>query len=262
MANKALLVGINAYESSPLRGCLNDVKYMSGLAKSFGYNDQVTLLDNKATYQNIIFELNELITSSVSGDLLLFHFSGHGCQIPTIPRTGRYESDGLDEAIVPFDYTKFGVIRDDDLYSILSKLPKGVILTCIFDCCHSGDGTRSFAFTYNQSKSIGVLGSDTGKHLNPINGAIREINIDSEMGDIILISGCQSNQTSADAFIMNEYQGALSYSIRKACESYKDATISNGMLVKWINNFMDNSGFTQNPVLECKEEYKERLFLK
>ncbi|HET7402221.1 MAG TPA: caspase family protein, partial [Usitatibacter sp.] len=31
MANRALLVGINAYPGQPLNGCVNDVKDMAGL---------------------------------------------------------------------------------------------------------------------------------------------------------------------------------------------------------------------------------------
>lgn len=47
--------------------------------------------------------------------------------------------DGQDETIIPIDYEKAGQIVDDDIHEILvAGLPKGVRLTAIMDCCHSG----------------------------------------------------------------------------------------------------------------------------
>ena len=37
------------------------------------------------------------------------------------------------------DYAKAGQIRDDDVFStLIAPMPKGVIMTSVFDCCHSG----------------------------------------------------------------------------------------------------------------------------
>jgi uncharacterized protein YbjT (DUF2867 family) len=47
--------------------------------------------------------------------------------------------DGYDETLVPLDYATEGQIRDDDLLkSLVCAMPKGVTMTCLFDCCHSG----------------------------------------------------------------------------------------------------------------------------
>jgi kynurenine formamidase len=41
--------------------------------------------------------------------------------------------------LVPLDYDQAGQIRDDDLFTTLvGKMAKGVQLTCVMDCCHSG----------------------------------------------------------------------------------------------------------------------------
>jgi len=49
------------------------------------------------------------------------------------------EGDGYDESLVPSDYSSAGQIRDDDLFKkLVCIMPKGVTMTCIFDCCHSG----------------------------------------------------------------------------------------------------------------------------
>lgn len=55
--------------------------------------------------------------------------------------------DGLDETILPADYTASGQILDDDLYRILVlALPRGCRLTGIMDCCHSGTGMDLYGY--------------------------------------------------------------------------------------------------------------------
>ena len=45
----------------------------------------------------------------------------------------------MDEALCPLDYAKAGVLRDDDvLKTLIAPMQRGVTLTCIMDCCHSG----------------------------------------------------------------------------------------------------------------------------
>lgn len=48
-------------------------------------------------------------------------------------------ADGYDEALVPSNYQQAGLIRDDDLYTALvGPMARGVTVTSLFDCCHSG----------------------------------------------------------------------------------------------------------------------------
>jgi hypothetical protein len=49
------------------------------------------------------------------------------------------ESDGFDETIIPLDFQEAGHIKDDELIaSFIKPIKKGVIVTCLMDCCHSG----------------------------------------------------------------------------------------------------------------------------
>ena len=94
--------------------------------------------------KNIRAALNELVDGSKPGDILFIHYSGHGTQVPVDGFTGDLEPDNCDEALVPSD---MNLILDDDLKEIFKKVPKGVDLTFIADCCHSGKGFgRLFIF--------------------------------------------------------------------------------------------------------------------
>ncbi len=81
---KALLVGINAYKDSPLRGCVNDVLLMHQvLTAKFGFENKniKVMTDKEANTKGIMNALKRLTTDVREGDTVFFHYSGHGSQI-------------------------------------------------------------------------------------------------------------------------------------------------------------------------------------
>ena len=49
------------------------------------------------------------------------------------------EEDGYDETLIPVDFQSAGQITDDELFTNLVKpMAKGVLMTSLMDCCHSG----------------------------------------------------------------------------------------------------------------------------
>jgi len=98
------------------------------------------LLDKDATHERIVQELRNLVTTAKRGDILVFHYSGHGVKLP--PREGASPLDDGDEAMVPVDFDQGAFLLDDDTRQILDLLPSGVSLTVFADCCHSGTITR------------------------------------------------------------------------------------------------------------------------
>ncbi|KAH7438974.1 hypothetical protein KP509_04G039500 [Ceratopteris richardii] len=142
MAKKAVLVGCNYPDSkAELRGCVNDVNRVhKTLIDRYGFDksDITILIDTDSslmqpTGENIKRALNKLVEESESGDVLFFHYSGHGFRLPA--EADADDNTGYDECIVPCD---MNLITDDDFREIVDKVPDGVILTLISDSCHSG----------------------------------------------------------------------------------------------------------------------------
>lgn len=148
MTKKALLVGINAYPGAALNGCLNDVEDWFHVLTQFGAfsPDNVhALCDARATTKGIKDGLAWLRNGVVSGDEIVFAYSGHGSQVRD--KNGDELDDHMDECICPVnlndpDYWDKGVILDDDLGNWLKTFPQGVRISIILDSCHSGTGTR------------------------------------------------------------------------------------------------------------------------
>lgn len=150
----ALLVGINEYPKTqrftPLMGCTNDVELQRQLlVHRFGFQDSnIKILTNsQATRQGILTAFDEhLIKQAKPGDVVVFHFSGHGSRVADPDPIG---SDRLNSTFVPADdspLSQEGVVNDimgHTLFLLMSALKeKTENVTVVLDSCHSGGGTR------------------------------------------------------------------------------------------------------------------------
>ncbi|HBE17403.1 MAG TPA: peptidase C14 [Cyanobacteria bacterium UBA11149] len=153
----ALLVGINSYVKQPLEGCINDLDLQQYLLiHRFGFNpkDIYILSDEKATRGGILTAFEEhLIKQAKPGDVVVYHYSGHGSQIldphPIVVEPGK--SEGLAGTFVPVDgnlpndYPNVGGevtdITGHTLFLLMSAL-KTENVTAILDSCFSGGATR------------------------------------------------------------------------------------------------------------------------
>lgn len=209
---RALLIGINYKGTScELYGCINDATNVRAvLVKNYGYSEKNILLLSDTgiapTKANILKGIEWLLSGSPASDFnkskylpasgntnYFFHYSGHGS---TVRDTSGDETDGIDETICPVDYSKSGMIVDDDLRSKLAvKIPVGSQLYAIVDACHSGT-----SFDLQQVYKGGAL---TTEKYAPTSGKV------------VMISGCRDNQTSADTWVDRQAQGALTASLLK-----------------------------------------------
>jgi metacaspase-1 len=268
MARRALLVGLNSYPNpaNALRGCLNDVRQMHGVLKAhFGFDESkgtLLLTDSSATTTAIKNGLAWLVAGARAGDVLVFHYSGHGSQVPD--RHGDERTDGLDEIICPYDLDWDAPFTDDDLYALVKEVPAGVNFTVVLDCCHAGTGLRELrgapappagdraSARVPRSKCLRRPGSDAGGRARAVDAPrvrVRHFGRGAVEDGAVLIAACRDDQVSADAFIDGDYHGALTYLLCKALEE-ADYTTTYGDLVRRVRRLLHAAGFDQEPQLE------------
>jgi hypothetical protein len=144
----ALLVGIDQYQDAPLQGCVTDVNLQKQLLiHRFGFkeNDILLLTNKQATRQGILTAFEEhLIKQAKPGDVVVYHFSGHGSQVRDpdcdVP------PDCLNSTFVPIDSSPLGEggvqdIMGHTLFLLMHALQTENV-TAVLDSCHSGGGTR------------------------------------------------------------------------------------------------------------------------
>mmetsp|Transcript_96865 Transcript_96865/g.278732 ORF Transcript_96865/g.278732 Transcript_96865/m.278732 type:complete len:539 (+) Transcript_96865:142-1758(+) len=245
---RALLIGINYFGTqAQLRGCINDVNNMQRLLmESFGWTPgcmRVLRDDNPQampTRANIEASMRWLVEGVRPGDVLFFHFSGHGAQQED---PHGFEEDGMNETILPVDFKRAGMITDDHMGDLLVKhLPSGVRLTAIMDCCHSGTGL-DLPYTWT--------GRGWKEETNPFHSA----------GDVQMFSGCADDDTSADSSMAyGAAGGAMTTAFcdvlrASPCPSYPE-------LIANLNRLLRMRGFHQRAQLTSSQCFNfDRPFL-
>jgi hypothetical protein len=163
----ALLIGIDYYQPNPyyksLQGAVRDIdKVADYLEKSLQIPpeqiarltsplpDTNSLADVRSarqemppTYQNIVKAFNRITETAQAQDLVYIHYSGHGGRAKTAYPDLKGEGQ-FDEGLVPMDVGDDGYyLRDVEMATLLKRMTdKGLIVTVIFDSCHSGGATR------------------------------------------------------------------------------------------------------------------------
>jgi hypothetical protein len=222
------------------------------------------LADERATTRAITERLHWLVEGAHPGDILVFHYSGHGSQVRD--RDGDELDDGLDEIICPYDLDWDNPFTDDDLGSIIQVLPGGVNLTVILDCCHSGTGLREPVTTLPVQPKYLMPPPDIQHRAQPLiedHGMTRRLTLTRPRVDLqvkrfgrsasagggVLIAACAADQVSADAWIDSDYHGALTYYLWRAVADL-DFAPTYADLVRQVRRLVKKNGYDQVPQLE------------
>jgi hypothetical protein len=248
-------VGINAYATpNTLFGCLNDVNDVKAeIVSSCGFNSAqiTTIVDDAATASTIKTQLNQAVQQLKSGDRFLFWFSGHGSQLTS--------GDASTDVICPIDFdgTASTSVTVQDFHSAFSRIPAGVTAFWGSDSCHSGDLERDFYL-----RGVPRLFRMPSGKAAPVTGTVTRLrDISDSLPAIALLSGCHSDQTSADALINNRYNGAFTYYFLNQLQQPGGLQCSLTRLVPLVQAAISAGGYTQVPQLSGPSAEVVKTFL-
>lgn len=166
----ALVVGVGRYENGQngLGGIHYDIENIQTILHTLNVKkENIQILeDGQATLEGVRKSFYNYINSEKNhkDNIFIFYYSGHGLQI--VDESGD-EDDHWDEATALYDISgknvetisvldkkievviiDNGVLLDDELYSILSKIKSKKIM--IFDKCHSDSSTRGIEMSFTK----------------------------------------------------------------------------------------------------------------
>jgi len=255
----ALLVGINNYKYpdriSPLAGSINDVEDMRQVLIGkfeFPPANIMVLEDSQATHAAIIQAIQtQLIAKAKQGDIVVFHYSGHGSQMKDV--TGKMIS-GLDETIVPYDSRdpegKVFDISGAELHGLLLQLAaKTKNLTFILDSCHSG--------TLVRGARVRSIPADTRtppplpSYAVPVTRGLDQTN-DQGIPKFAFIAAATSKESAFEHFTEGKDHGALTYFLARQLRSAKAGVTYRDIMDSVIGNVTANYP-AQHPSLEGAE---------
>ena len=214
----SLHIGLNAVDpkkyggwSGVLAGCENDARDMAAIAKGQGFTPKL-LMTKDATAAAVTAAIKAAAAKLEAGDAFLLSYSGHGGQVPDTNRDE--ENDGLDETWCLYDRQ----MLDDELYGLYGMFAKGVRITVLSDSCHSGTvlrmaldsearipirnaGTMDYSAMVMRAMPRDVQRPAYEIQKRALSRVQREYAAKVKAAvkaSVVLISGCQDNQTSAD----------------------------------------------------------------
>lgn len=280
MTKYALLIGINYKGTAKfLPGCMNDVLTVFKLLVSWGFQKSniTVLIDDKPnielqgmsiskpTAYNINNSLNSFVKNLAPGDKAIIFYTGHGSRIKTV--TKREES-----CIVPLDFKKAGVVTSETIRYYLNKIPSGVNVFCVFDCCNSGTVCdlkyHTFDTSYKKDITIKIKHFDYNDWnrrqihhiLNTEENVPGSLSIDTK-ANIVSLSGCWDTQVSYDL----GRNGALTLALMNVINKYTVNNLKFKHLIQNVRGNIMNMRINQTPQLmfgkELSLDMKIRDFL-
>ncbi|NET39961.1 MAG: caspase family protein [Cyanothece sp. SIO1E1] len=224
-----------------LKGPVTDVELQKQLLIhrfKFHPNHVYTLTNQQATRQGILDAFHEyLFKQARDGDIVVFHYSGHGAQVQEFDRMQAFLSglniDCIDDScqnstIVPVDYASAGqnVVQDimgHTLFLMRSALPTDNI-TFILDCCYSGGGKRGNVVMRSRVTDLEIQTRQApqivpqewdyqSQWLSHLGWGPQEFidKIRSPEGKGIIVTSAKRNQQSADYNFDKFHAGAFTY---------------------------------------------------
>jgi hypothetical protein len=200
--------------SGDLQACEADANDMAMLAEKCHYQEPKRLLTRDATVAKVTQALTAAADFLRSGDILFLTYSGHGGQVVD---GNSDEPDRRDETWVLYDRQ----LVDDELYALYGKFEPGVRILVLSDSCHSGTVTRLMPALLNPDVLEERFGGadeqqvERGSRAMPVEVVDKVYKAHKDLYDglqqsvpalddtdiqasVLLISGCQDNQLSAD----------------------------------------------------------------
>ena len=147
MTKKALIIGIDGYPDSPLKGCVKDAISVSRVLESHGNGDpnfnvlELLSSEQEITHDLMLDSVKKLF--STDADIALLYFAGHGIIDESTNHGFLVSQDGRKP--------NWGVPLSQILSLANAAYPRIKSSVIILDCCHSGK--------FGEPEKLGAHGS-------------------------------------------------------------------------------------------------------
>lgn len=228
---RALVIGIDHYRTMPeLKGAASDALDLEATLKRNGVKDITSLLDAKADRAGVTGKLEELLSRSRSGDLVILTIAGHGSQEPE--RVKGSQPDGLENVFLlsGFDPTsgegsKQRILGAEFNHFIKEFEARGVRVLFVADSCHGGGlarqiDPRAAQMTYREAPRYSL----TSDELKPVSSANDAYLSEMSFKKTTFLAAVDRNSKAPEVRVpgVDGYRGALSYAVARALDGAAD----------------------------------------
>jgi hypothetical protein len=225
-----LLIGIDAYPTKPLFGCVNDIDAVQGLlldrlklppesitrlaSPHFGDDHPAAVPSAPATLANMRAALADLGSEKVGPDDRVFiYYSGHGVRTAVSANGQVFVRESLAPVdCVPVSATppvQYQLLFDYEINALLAKIAARTRnVAVVLDCCHSAGATRVLvdpekcpARSLDAKADLGADGPidlPDGTAAPPADGG-RGVAMDGRVDDCVVVAACLNHELARES---------------------------------------------------------------
>lgn len=245
---RALVVGINEYRQTKLKGAVNDAELIAKVLREAGVRDLTLLLEADANRDRLVDGLERLAARSNAGDLVIVSFAGHGRSEPWGASHPADVSEGeLREIFLLYDYLVVPTGRQASLedqrrsgeqftgremQDWIRKIErKGARSIFVADTCHGGGLSREPAVP-DVTRLPGRLWRDARPDAQPHTSPFRQTDPAKrlahfrELPHFSLLAAVEADKVVHEIRLggrTGEVHGALSWAFAEAVAGHADA---------------------------------------
>ncbi|MBP3842480.1 MAG: caspase family protein [Prevotella sp.] len=253
---------LTGYQWNNING-VEDVNLLGSVLKNQGFT-ATTLLDEQATFGNIVSRITQFTNKTKKGDIVYLHFSTHGQ--PVEDQNGD-EEDGWDESIVPIDAYKLykkGLyegqkhLTDDLLNKYIKKLREKIgstgFLYVVIDACHAGTSSRANDETI-RGTHVGLTSNNKVFKPSINKKSHYRIEASAKLSDVLFIEACRADQVNTEIKVDGKRFGPLSYNIAQALFGFKLNTNANEFVESIKYSLMNTGQWPNNQNIVIETSY-------
>jgi hypothetical protein len=168
---------------------------------------------------------------------------------------------------VDFDWSPERALLDSDFADIFAGIPKGVGLTWVSDSCHSGNLARTFLCNnlaaYRKPRTFPVPADIAWRNATAVESGVQPLGFARSVKHLhgVLLAGCKSEQTSADAFIDGRFCGAFTTALLARLAEPDGYQKPAAAIVAEANAWLENKGYEQDPQIKGDPEHVAKPWL-
>jgi hypothetical protein len=228
---RALVIGVDAYQfEAPLKGAVTDARDIESALRASGVTDVSSLLDAAADRSSVIRSLNDLLSRSKAGDLVVLSIAGRGSQ-----ETERFKTSQPDAKEDVFILAGFNpntpagsqqrILGSEFNHLIKQFALKGAQVLFIADAAYSGGMARNVdpraaEVSYRQARPY-TIAHDA---LEPISTAEDVSPKGDWLARATILAAGERTAATPEVRIPGEtgFRGALSYAVARALQGAAD----------------------------------------
>lgn len=223
----ALLVGIDRYDTAPLRGAVADIAAVREFldARAPG-SSVVELPDERATRAAVIGGIRGHLGRAVRGDVALFWFCGHGGEETVEEKHWRIEPSTKQQTLVCADSRRFGPddvrvadLVDKELDLLLDEVAgRGPHVVVVLDSCHSGGATRDAP---DLPPGVTLRGMGPAPERLPPSAFLPELAgyVKRSRSSHVLLAACRLDERARELEIGDEIRGVFTHALIGALQT-------------------------------------------